>query len=339
MDVPTTPPGPRAPVPVTGGPAAGRASGADPSSGAGPSSGATPDRTGTTTNGPTTTAPSAEDAAPVRTGPRAGRELSRAIPVGIGLITLLALSLVFRPEPFVALVALVAVVGTFELAAAAAQRHIDIARGPVAASGVVMVAATWFAGERGLLAAYAGAVALVVTVAVLARRGTNGVRDAAADVFVLTYVPFLVSFAVLLVRMDDGVLLVLTVALLAAANDTGGYVAGILFGKHPVAPTISPKKSWEGVVGSVLACALVSYLLVTVLLGEELWLALGLGLVAVGTATIGDLAESLLKRDLGVKDMSNLLPGHGGLLDRIDSIILTLPLVYLTLGPLARAAG
>ncbi|MGC5616209.1 phosphatidate cytidylyltransferase [Georgenia sp. Z1491] len=286
-----------------------------------------------------TTAPPPAAGPPVKPGPRAGRELSRAIPVGVGLILLLVASLAFRPEPFVALVAVVGVLGTFELTEAAAQRHIDIARGPVSVGGAAMVVATWFAGEEGLLAAYAGSVALVVTVAVLARRGTNGVRDAAADVFVLTYVPFLVSFAVLLVRMEDGVLLVLTVALLAAANDTGGYIAGILFGRHPVAPTISPKKSWEGVAGSVVACVLMSYLLVSVVLGHPVWLAVGLGLVAVGTATTGDLAESLLKRDLGVKDMSNLLPGHGGLLDRIDSIIVTLPLVYLTLGPLARAAG
>lgn len=277
------------------------------------------------------------DVAPVKAGPRAGRELKFAIPVALGLIALLVLSLVFRSEPFVALVAVVAVVGCWELAAAAAQRSIAVARIPVAVGGAAMVVTTWFAGESGLLAAYAAAVALVVTDAVLSRRGTSGIRDAAADVFVLTYVPFLLSFAILLVRMADGWLLVLTAALLAAANDTGGYVVGILFGKHPMAPTISPKKSWEGVIGSVVAAVGVSYALVTVVLDHPWWISLPLGVAAVGTATLGDLAESLLKRDLGVKDMSNLLPGHGGLLDRIDSIIVTVPLVFLALGPLARA--
>ncbi|MGO1510748.1 MAG: phosphatidate cytidylyltransferase [Actinomycetales bacterium] len=272
-----------------------------------------------------------------KAGPRAGRELSLAIPVAAGLVALLVLSLAFRPEPFVALVAVVAVLGVFELTGAAAQRYITIARFPVSLGGVVMVVAAWFGGENGLLGAYAAAVALVVSIAVLLRQGTNGVRDAAADVFVLTYVPFLLAFAVLLVRMDDGVLLVLVAALLPAANDTGGYVAGILFGRHPMAPTISPKKSWEGVAGSVIASVAVSLLLVSVVLDHPWWLAALLGLLAVGTSTVGDLAESLLKRDVGVKDMSNLLPGHGGLLDRIDSIIVTLPLVFLTLGPLASA--
>jgi phosphatidate cytidylyltransferase len=277
-------------------------------------------------------------AAPAKRQPRAGRELSAAIPVGIGLITVLVLSLAFRPEPFVVLVGVVALLGSWEIRGAARQRDIVIDLVPVAVGSIAIVAATWFLGVGGQVVAYVAAVGVVSAVALLRRGGSGGILDASVDVFTLTYVPFLVSFAVLMVRIDDGYWLVLTTALLAASNDTGGYVFGMLFGKHPMAPTISPKKSWEGVAGSVVTTVAASWILVTLVQGYPWWLAVVLGVAVVCTATLGDLAESLLKRDLGVKDMSNLLPGHGGLFDRLDSIVVTLPLVYLALGPLARAA-
>jgi phosphatidate cytidylyltransferase len=115
------------------------------------------------------------------------------------------------------------------------------------------------------------------------------------------------------------------------ASDIGGYLAGVLFGRHPMAPVISPKKSWEGFAGSVAFCVLVGYLLVVYLLGGDWWVGIALGLIAVVMATLGDLCESVIKRDLGVKDMSQVIPGHGGLMDRLDSLLATIAPVWLLL--------
>jgi phosphatidate cytidylyltransferase len=130
---------------------------------------------------------------------------------------------------------------------------------------------------------------------------------------------------------DDGPQRVVTYFLVVVASDVGGYVVGVLFGKHPMAPTISPKKSWEGFTGSTLACIGTGIAAVVWLLDGHWWVGAIVGAVAVLTATVGDLAESMIKRDLGIKDMSNLLPGHGGLMDRLDSLLATAPAVWLLL--------
>ena len=124
---------------------------------------------------------------------------------------------------------------------------------------------------------------------------------------------------------------VLLFVLLAVASDVGGFVAGVLFGRHPLAPSVSPKKTWEGLAGSVLLSCLVGAAGITWLLGGDPLVGVGLALATVGTATLGDLAESLIKRDLELKDMGTLLPGHGGVLDRLDSLLLTAPVVHLVL--------
>ena len=175
----------------------------------------------------------------------------------------------------------------------------------------------------------------------LLRRGVDGyVKNATAAVFTLVYVPFLGSFVALLLaeggstgfdRVDDGVRAILVFILVTIASDIGGYVAGVLFGRHPMAPVISPKKSWEGFAGSVLACAGAGTALVVWLLDGEWWVGLVLGLVAAVMATLGDLCESVIKRDLGIKDMSQVIPGHGGLMDRLDSLLATAAPVWLLL--------
>jgi phosphatidate cytidylyltransferase len=115
------------------------------------------------------------------------------------------------------------------------------------------------------------------------------------------------------------------------ASDIGGYAAGVLFGKHPMAPVISPKKSWEGFAGSTLACILVGYLVVVQLLDGDWWVGVVLGLITVVMATLGDLCESVMKRDLGIKDMSQVIPGHGGMMDRLDSLLATVAPAWLLL--------
>ena len=149
--------------------------------------------------------------------------------------------------------------------------------------------------------------------------------------FCLLYVPFLASFVALLLHSHDGVQRVLTFIAVTIASDIGGFAAGVLFGRHPMAPVVSPKKTWEGFAGSAVASLLVGVACITWLLEDDWWVGLVLGAVAVVAATLGDLAESLIKRDLGIKDMGTLLPGHGGIMDRLDSLLATVAVAYLVL--------
>ena len=205
--------------------------------------------------------------------------------------------------------------------------------------GVVMVVVAYYYGAPALVTATA--VTALVTMLWLLRRGIDGyVKNATASVFTVVYVPFLGSFVALLLAEggrtgagldDQGVAGVLTFILVTIASDTGGYAAGVLFGKHPMAPVISPKKSWEGFVGSVLATVGAGIVLVVYLLEGDWWVGVALGLIAAVMATLGDLCESVIKRDLGIKDMSQVIPGHGGLMDRLDSLLATVAPIWLLL--------
>jgi phosphatidate cytidylyltransferase len=197
-------------------------------------------------------------------------------------------------------------------------------------SAIGISAATWFGGIRGL--AISTSIALCLMLIGLLRKGPEGfVKSASASVFALVYLPFLMAFAILLARPSDGMAQVMTLIVLVACNDTFGYVVGVLIGKHPMAPHISPKKSWEGLIGSILFTTAGGALSFYYLLDLNLWFGIAVGLLAVITATTGDLIESSLKRDFAIKDMSNLLPGHGGMMDRLDSIVLTAPALWLVL--------
>ncbi len=156
-------------------------------------------------------------------------------------------------------------------------------------------------------------------------------RDATSSVLVVLWLPLMAGFTMLMLREDDGALRILTFVLLPVVSDTGGYAAGVFFGRHAMSPSISPKKSWEGFAGSAAAGLVAGILVVTLGLQGAWWAGALIGLTAVVTATVGDLSESVLKRDLGIKDMGSLIPGHGGVLDRIDSMLLTAPVLYLLL--------
>jgi phosphatidate cytidylyltransferase len=185
-----------------------------------------------------------------------------------------------------------------------------------------------------------GAPALVTATAVTAlvtmlwrlRGGIAGyVMDTTAAVFTIMYVPFLGSFVALLLAEDRGAAAIVTFILVTIASDIGGYAVGVLAGKHPMAPVISPKKSWEGFAGSAVSCVVVGWLTVVYLLDGDWWVGVALGASAVVMATLGDLCESVIKRDLGIKDMSQIVPGHGGLMDRLDSLLATAAPVWLLL--------
>ena len=271
---------------------------------------------------------------------RAGRDLRAAVTSAIVLLSAIALSLLFWKTAFMVIVAVAVVVAIWELGRGFSAKGIDLPEQPLMVGGVVMVAVAYFWGAPALVTATA--VTALVTMLWLLRRGVDGyVQNATASVFSIVYVPFLGSFVALLLAegegvngggLDDpGVKGIIAFILVTVASDTGGYVAGVLFGRHPMAPVISPKKSWEGFAGSTVACLLAGWALVVFLLDGDWWVGLALGLITVVMATLGDLCESVIKRDLGIKDMSQVIPGHGGLMDRLDSLLATIAPIWLLL--------
>ena len=276
---------------------------------------------------------------PAKDHGRAGRNLPAAITSAALLLAAIGASLAFWKIAFLGIVAAAVVVAVWELRQGLLAKDIDLPEQPLMAGGVVMVVVAYFYGAPALVTATA--VTALVTMLWLLRRGVDGyVQTATASVFTLVYVPFLGSFVALLLaeggatdfdRWDDGVRGIVTFILVTVASDTGGYVAGVLFGKHPMAPVISPKKSWEGFVGSLAFSAVAGWLLVVYLLDGDWWVGVVLGLIVGVMATLGDLCESVIKRDLGVKDMSHVIPGHGGLMDRLDSLLATIAPVWLLL--------
>lgn len=269
---------------------------------------------------------------PLASNSRAGRNLPAAIGTAVVLLGVLALSLAFRIEIFVALAVAFLAIGLWEFAGAVLARNIHVPLLPLLAGQVVMMVLAWTHGLESALLAYLATV--VATHSLVRVRGSKDLIPATIGSFGLAWIGLAGSFAVALAALPKGASLVTALVLLPVANDTGGWLAGILFGKHPIAPKISPKKSWEGFVGSLLLALLGSFLVVGLLVGMSWpWVVL-FGLVTPILATAGDFSESMIKRDLGIKDMGTIFPGHGGMLDRLDSILFTAPVFYLlfTLG-------
>jgi len=277
--------------------------------------------------------------APAKDHGRAGRDLRAAILSAVVLLGAIGLSLFFWKTAFMFIVVAAVCVAIWELRKGFLAKEIDLPEQPLMLGGVVMVVVAYFWGAPALVTATA--VSALVTMLWLLRRGIDGyVMNATASVFTLVYVPFLGSFVALLLAEggrfgagldDDGVAATLTFILVTIASDTGGYVAGVLFGKHPMAPVISPKKSWEGFGGSVVFTVGAGIILVVFLLDGDWWVGVALGLITAVMATLGDLCESVIKRDLGIKDMSQVIPGHGGLMDRLDSLLATAAPIWLLL--------
>jgi phosphatidate cytidylyltransferase len=253
----------------------------------------------------------------------------------VSLAVLVLVSLYTVAFLFVALVAIAVIIGVYEVCTVLAGNNIHVPIVPLAVGGAAMVVAAYTDGTDALTVALVLTVVAVLGARVAAAESTRLVRDAMVAVFVTVYVPLLAASAVLMVADTDGADRIVVFILSVVASDTGGFAAGVRFGRHPLAPTVSPKKSWEGLAGSLAASTVVSAIAVPLLLGAEWWQGVLVGLVAVFTATVGDLAESLLKRDLGVKDMGRLLPEHGGIMDRLDSLLPTAPVMALVLAAIA----
>jgi len=251
---------------------------------------------------------------------RAGRPLGSALAVGSGLGLIVFGSLFFYRPAFAVFVTVAIVIAVWELSKVFTVAGIHTSREVLAVGAAVIVIGAYFWGPAVLLAGFG-----LTVLAVLADRmrlGSSGyVRDATASVFIAAYAPVLAGFAVMLASADDGLIRTMTFIATVVASDVGGYAAGVAFGRHPMAPKISPKKSWEGFAGSVVACLLTAGLMVWLGTSFPWWSGLVIGALVVCTATGGDLVESMIKRDIGVKDMGNLLPGHGGIMDRLDSML------------------
>jgi phosphatidate cytidylyltransferase len=283
--------------------------------------------------------------------PKAGRNLPAATAVGLGMLFGVLGGLLFLPLGFVLVTTAFAVFGVWEIfrALEAAGTRLPII--PVMIGTVAMPLAAYFGGPESLLFAL-----LLSSVAVLLWRSLEGAAGSArsifAGVFTLAWVPFLISFAVLPLHAaggadpvglwPDGVVSpgawqIVTLLLMVVANDTFGYLVGASLGKHPMAPKISPKKTWEGFGGSIAGAVIIGVLASVFVLGKPWWVGVVLAVGMVAAATAGDLAESMVKRELGIKDMSSILPGHGGVMDRLDSIVFASPVAFILFSAVAGA--
>ncbi|MDO5724548.1 MAG: phosphatidate cytidylyltransferase [Flaviflexus sp.] len=267
---------------------------------------------------------------PAPSASKAGRNLPQAIATAVILLAIVWASLFLWSEGFLFLVIAFLVVGLWEAAGAFSARQVYIPLAPLWIGSIAMAVSTWLWEDAGLLISFF--IASLAVVALRVRRADMWARrDAAAAMFALAWIGLLGGFSLLLAQLPNGPWAVVTFVVLPVANDTGGYFAGILAGRHPIAPTISPKKSWEGFAGSVVLATAVGVVCSHFALDIDFWWGFVLGIACAIGATCGDLAESLLKRDLGVKDMGSIFPGHGGVLDRVDSILVCAPIVYLIL--------
>jgi phosphatidate cytidylyltransferase len=264
---------------------------------------------------------------------RTGRNLPVAIGVGAALGGLVVLTLLTVKATFLIYVGVALAIALSELAGALAKRDIRVPVIPVAAGGAAILTCLYWLGAQDALAALALTV-LAIFFWRLPGGASGYVKDVTAGVFAVIYLPFLASFVVAMLVPADGPRRVLTFVILTVCSDIGGYFAGITLGRggrHLMAPAISPKKTWEGFAGSVVACLIGGGLCLPLLLHGHAWQGVLTGAAAVLAAIGGDLVESMIKRDLDVKDMGTLLPGHGGILERLDSLLAVAPVVWLLL--------
>ena len=255
----------------------------------------------------------------------AGRNVPIAIGVGVGLGALVIFAMWAGQLAWYILVAVAVAGAMWEVLTRLREHSYHLPRTLMIIGGQLMVWSSWPLETEGLIAFYVIAV-LALMFGRLFHNGRhrppiNYLRDTAVGVFVLTWIPMFGSFAAMLSATSQGASSILVFMLCVVASDTGGYITGVMFGSHPMAPAVSPKKSWEGFAGSIIFGMVTGALSIHFLLEREAWAGVIMGLGLVVCATLGDLVESQFKRELGIKDMSNILPGHGGLMDRLDGML------------------
>ena len=268
--------------------------------------------------------PVADTSEPPKKASRAGRNLPAAIGVGVVLGGLAIATMLFFPIGWLVMVAIFIPVATYEVVRRLREAGYALPLIPLLLGGQAIIWLSFY-GPAGPLGAYGGTI-VVCMVWRLVGHGireapVNYLRDISATVLLATWVPLFASFSALLIFQDHGGIRAFTVIVTVVFADIGGYIAGVLFGKHLMVPAISPKKSWEGLGGSLVFGVAAAVLSVTFLMDRPAWVGVPLGLMLVITGVLGDLVESQVKRDLGIKDMGTLLPGHGGVMDRIDAML------------------
>lgn len=262
---------------------------------------------------------------------KAGRNLPAATAVGVGLLATVVASLFIDIRFFAILVAFAAMLAIRELSKALAVGLSDRMSILLQILAPAMVISAAVSGVAGLLTSFVASSLLVLAVRLLDGQEAY-VHHVTRSIFALVYAPLLAGFAVLISAQEDGAWKVLAFILLTAATDLGGYAAGAVFGKHPMAPKISPKKSWEGFAGALILQLVVGISLWVYIFEQPWWEGALVGFAMMLTATVGDLIESMIKRDLGIKDMGSLLPGHGGVMDRLDSLVVNAFVAWLLFG-------
>ncbi|WP_161794252.1 phosphatidate cytidylyltransferase [Demequina sediminicola] len=267
-----------------------------------------------------------EQIAPVSRG---GRNMPIATMMGISILVGALAIAWWNALAFSIALIVVCVAATYEWKKALLGSSRRISLTPIALATVGMGVATWTGGPEGLVVALLVGCAGVVAWRVADERVENTMADSMASILTLMWIPFLASFLILMETAESGWIRVLIVVLAVVGNDTGGLFAGMLFGKHKMAPRVSPKKTWEGFAGGLILGTAAAALSAWWLLDERWWIGAAVGLACCIAAVLGDLAESALKRDIQVKDMSGAIPGHGGILDRLDSILVAAPVGYV----------
>lgn len=269
---------------------------------------------------------------------RAGRKLLPSIAVSLLLLVAIFSSIIYLPIAFALLVGTAVLLASRELIAAFHAKGIEVRFLHIALATGALLSSAWFAGLPGL------SISLVIAmIALLLIQLTNGVegfvKNATASIFALVYPGFVAGFIFLLGRADNGFEQITTLVILVGCNDTFAYLVGVIAGKHPLAPKISPKKSWEGFIGGLIFTSIGSALAFYYFLDRHPYIGALAGFLGVLAATVGDLVESAIKRDLAIKDMGNLLPGHGGMFDRIDSVLITAPVLWCVIELLKHFAS
>jgi phosphatidate cytidylyltransferase len=261
---------------------------------------------------------------------RTGRNLPVAAAIGVVLGGLVLVTLFTVKATFLIYVGAIVLLALWELRQALAERGISLPLVPIAVGGAAMFTLAYWYGAQAGLAALAG-TALALMAWRLPGGAAGYLRDVTASVFTLAYLPMLGIFVPLMLTAPDGARRTLMFVVLPVASDVGGYFAGILLGRHKMAPIISPKKTWEGFGGSVAVCLAAGAVLLPWLLHAHFWQGLILGAAGAVAAIVGDLVESMIKRDLEIKDMGSVFPGHGGAMDRLDSLVFVAPVAWVLL--------
>jgi phosphatidate cytidylyltransferase len=258
---------------------------------------------------------------------KAGRKLLPSILVSLSILGVVFGALEINTNIFMVFVWIAMLLANREIVRAYSRGGIQIPLSILLIANTGLLAAAWWGKVSGLAVATAFAIPNVM-VSILVISSKDFVKRSTAAVFAIFYIPFLAGFILLLAKGTNPIGKIFTLVVLVSCNDTFAYFSGVLFGKHPLAPHISPKKTWEGLIGALVATTVGASLVFHFVLHDHWWLGAIIGVMGVITATCGDLIESAVKRDLQIKDMGSILPGHGGILDRVDSLLFTAPAVW-----------